>query len=193
MVSLGATLCCVTGVELQPGEVRSIAIASARDFLQRHGTAARWDTIYVSDEYLGVALDSTFANAIGVSVDNLVLAHRAGVTTNFDIVRAGGLLLEFGHPEPIGYREAAMGLDYASTADFGGALRYFLRQSPSGSWTVVRVATIWIVEKPRGPPEYVEGLAVSNDRSEIDEEPKLARSSAAGSPVTVRPPAHTGL
>ena len=140
---------CTEPTVLSRDDVVSIAAAAGRHFLSTQGPAELWPVVFVSDEYLGVSLDSSFAEALGLPDWQMQLGHRLDVTTNLDIVRDGGLLLEFVEPAPQGGRSARLELNFSSTAEFGGALVYSLRRDGAECWTVTRVNRIWTLGKTR--------------------------------------------
>jgi hypothetical protein len=141
--SLGAS-CAVSPVrELQVAERRSITLVVLIDFLRRNDPA-NWAVVFVSDEYPGFSIDSSFLGALPQSATPFRVARRAEAWVSPDIVRDGGLFLEPSSLEVLHDASVVQALRFSSTQEFGGELLYTL-EGAFDRWLIKEVRVIWIV------------------------------------------------
>lgn len=103
-----------------------------------------WPRVYVSDEWVGFAMDSAFIASFGLTEVEIEVARRADVTTAPDVVIGGALLVEPTSVERIGQGRLEQAIRFASTADFAGEYLYRLRYGPLRGWEVVEFSILWI-------------------------------------------------
>ncbi|HXO84604.1 MAG TPA: hypothetical protein VN803_03665 [Gemmatimonadales bacterium] len=100
--------------------------------------------MFVSDEYVGFAIDSTFLSALPPSRTPFRVAWRSEAWVSTDIVRDGGLFLEPSTIEMQAGGAVLQSLRFSSSSDFGGELLYVL-DGMFGRWWIEEVRVIWIV------------------------------------------------
>ena len=145
--ALAGALCvaCGTGPtrELGLSDRRATTIVLLTDFLHRNDPR-NWPIVFVSDEYVGFSIDSTFLRALPQSRTPYRVAWRSDAWVSTDIVRDGGLLLEPGRVEMLTTGSVEQSLRFSSSSAFGGGLLYKLEWGLS-RWRVKEVRVIWIV------------------------------------------------
>lgn len=141
--ALVASACAIAPTAISEGDVRLATTTVLADFFARH-PPSHWPRVFVSDEYIRVGIDSQFLKLLPPSTVPIDVAHRSDVWVGFGLVIDGGLLLEPAQPASGSGGIVSQTLNFWSTRDFGGELRYELKRTLQGTWEVTSMKVVWV-------------------------------------------------